>query len=105
MAQNPSGFVNVLSWSELAMHLYLVSHKTEESILQDSQIIEWLMMPNPPVEIKAVYVSVGIKTLYIAPGVEAQTCGSNMGHTLRACLVWKLDKIIYPPLTYNTTKA
>lgn len=40
VAQNPSGSVNVLSWSELTMHLYPVSQKTEGLVLQDSQRIE-----------------------------------------------------------------
>lgn len=59
-------------------------------------------MPNPAVEIKAVYISVGIKTFCTASGMEAQARGSSMDHTL--CLVGKLDKIIDPPLTYNNAK-
>ena len=61
-------------------------------------------MPNPAVEIKAVYISVGIKTFCTTSGVGAQACGSSMGHTFRACLVGKLDRIIDPPLTYNNAK-
>jgi hypothetical protein len=58
------------------------------------------MMPNPSVEMKMVYISVGIKTLYTTPGLS-----HLKSHTFKACLVGKLDKIIDPSLTYNSAKA
>lgn len=58
-------------------------------------------MPKPEVEITMLYVSVEVKTLH---RTRRGSMGSSMGHTLRACLVGKLDEIIYPPLTSTMQK-
>lgn len=92
-----------LAW--MNMHLCLVKQKPEGLILQNSQMIEWFMTPNPSVEIQMLlYLRLKCCTPHQA-WIHRPVVLAWAPSTVRPCLVGKLDKIIFPPPTCRSANA